>query len=100
MNSYSLNEDIKKTEYTVIEKILTSNGYETSIIKQFKKPAHKENANKNQGSWAKFTYFGRETKFITKIFKETQTRIAYTANNTIKKRLTPPTIQPVSPKLV
>jgi len=89
MNSYSLNEDNKKTEYNVIEKILTSNGYETPVIKQFNKLAHKENANKNQVSWAKFTYSGRETKFITKIFKETQTRIAYTANNTIKKTFNP-----------
>ena len=48
MNSYSLNEDNKKTEYNSIDNILTSNGYETSIIKQFNKPAHKENINNNE----------------------------------------------------
>ena len=87
MNSYSLNEDNKKAKYNVIEQILTSNGCETSIVKQFNKPAHKGNANNNKGSWAKFTYFRRETKFITKLFKETQIRISYKANNTTKKRL-------------
>jgi hypothetical protein len=57
MNSYSLNDDNKKIEHNVIEKILTCNGYETSIIKQFKKPTRKESTVNNKSSWAKFTYF-------------------------------------------
>jgi len=35
--------------------------------------------------WAKFTYIGRETRFITKAFKNTKVRIAFTTDNTIKK---------------
>jgi hypothetical protein len=59
------------------------------LKKQLNKPRHKTQTNNNKDSWAKFTYFGKETRFITKLFKETQIRIAYKVNNTISKRLTP-----------
>jgi len=39
-------------------------------------------------SYAKFTYFGKETWAITKLFKETQLQVAYKVSNTINKRLT------------
>jgi hypothetical protein len=35
----------------------------------------KEDNNKNQNKWAIFTYTGKETRFITKIFKEFDTTI-------------------------
>jgi hypothetical protein len=34
------------------------------------------------------TYIGRETRFITKIFKKSNIRIALSTNNTIGKLLT------------
>jgi hypothetical protein len=68
---------------------MTNNGYEASIIKQFNKPGPKIHTNNNKDSWAKFTYFGKESGFITKLFRETQLRTAYKVNNTIEKRLTP-----------
>jgi hypothetical protein len=37
--------------------------------------------------WAKFTYIGKETKFITKLFKDTSVNITYTAKQTIRKLL-------------
>jgi hypothetical protein len=37
--------------------------------------------------WAKFTYVGKETKFIRKLFKNTPLKIAFTAQNTIGKLL-------------
>ena len=37
---------------------------------------------------AKFTYIGRETRFITKAFKNTKVRIAFTTDNTTKNLLT------------
>ena len=37
--------------------------------------------------WAKFTYVGRETKFITKLFKNSSVNISYTTHNTISKLL-------------
>jgi hypothetical protein len=38
--------------------------------------------------WAKFTYIGRKTRLITKIFKKSNIRIALTTNNTRGKLLT------------
>jgi hypothetical protein len=38
--------------------------------------------------WAKFTYIGRETKFITKLFKNTSVNITFTTKQTINKLLT------------
>jgi hypothetical protein len=37
--------------------------------------------------WATFTYVGKETRFITKLFKDTNVKIAFTTDNTIGKRL-------------
>jgi len=47
----------------------------------------RQNHNVQKQKWAKFTYIGKETRFITKLFKDTNVRIAFTINNTIGKRL-------------
>jgi len=95
MNTYRLNDDKKRTELQTIEQILDNNGYDSSIIEQFSKPRQKDNSNNTKDSWAKFTYFGRERRAITKLFKETRVRVAYKVNNTINKHLTH---KPHSPK--
>jgi hypothetical protein len=66
MNSYRLNDDNKQTEQQVIEQIVASSGYDTTIVKHFNKPGKKGSNNNNQEFWAKFTYFGKETRAITK----------------------------------
>jgi hypothetical protein len=38
--------------------------------------------------WARFTYVGKETRYITKVFKDTNVAVAFTTNNTIGKHLT------------
>jgi len=38
-------------------------------------------------SLAKFTYVCKETSFVTKLFKDTNVKIAFTTDNTIEKRL-------------
>jgi hypothetical protein len=83
MNTYRLNEENKHTEQHFIEQIVTSNCYDTSIIKYFNKPGQKRSNNNNKELLAKFTYFGKETRIITKLFTETQIRIAYKVNNTV-----------------
>jgi hypothetical protein len=37
--------------------------------------------------WSTFTYTGRETTFITNIFRRTNIKIAFRTNNTIGNRL-------------
>jgi len=37
--------------------------------------------------WATFTYIGKETTYITKLFKHTNIKIAYVTNNSIELNL-------------
>jgi len=48
----------------------------------------RQNHNVQKQKWAKFTYIGKETRFITKLLKDTNARIAFTTNNTRGKHLT------------
>jgi hypothetical protein len=43
--------------------------------------------NKENTKWATSPYIGKEIKFITKLFKKANIRIAYITNNTIGKLL-------------
>jgi len=44
----------------------------------------KKLTNGNPPKWVIFTYIGKETTYITKIFKHTNIKIAYLTNNTIQ----------------
>jgi hypothetical protein len=46
-----------------------------------------EDNNQDGKKWATFTYTGNETKFTTKLFKNTNLKIAYKTVNTIGKLL-------------
>ena len=37
--------------------------------------------------WAKFTYIGKETRFITKLFKNTDVKVTFTTDNPVERRL-------------
>jgi hypothetical protein len=56
--------------------------------------SHRENKHadnhttKQKQKWVTFTYTGKETKFITQIFKNTDIQIAYKTRNLIKTLLT------------
>jgi hypothetical protein len=40
-----------------------------------------------KGKWATFTYIRKETRFITKRFKNTDVKVTFTTDNTIERRL-------------
>jgi len=42
----------------------------------------------NKQKWCTFTYIGKETTYITKIFKHSNIKITYRTNNTLQKHLT------------
>jgi hypothetical protein len=89
LNTYDLSNDNKRIEQHTIQCILKNHGYPTSLIKQDKKHHREENkTSQRKGPWAKFTYIGKQTKFITKLFKQMPIRVTYTTNNTIGKLLT------------
>jgi hypothetical protein len=86
MNTYDLPDSNKTQEHNIIRQILHNNGYEPSVNTHYrkkKKPLPKQEKNK----WAKFTYIGKETKYITKLFRDSPIQISYTTNNTIGKIL-------------
>ena len=87
MVSYQLvPENLEKEQNTILQ-ILNNNKYDTSILRTLdtkKGNKHREEKNK----WAKFTYIGRETRAVAKIFKNTNVKVTFGTDNTIEKLLT------------
>jgi len=78
---------MQKKKSNIIQQILYNNGYNTSFLKSIsdsKQCVH--GTMKTQ--WSKFTYIGRDTRAITKTFKNTTVKVAYSTNNTLEKLLT------------
>jgi hypothetical protein len=94
LHTYPLDENAKKKEHNIIKQILTQNSYPPNTYKTQKihipkpkqLPPTTSQTNK-QEKRAIFTYFGHETHKITKIFKDTQLKIAFRTNNTIQQHL-------------
>jgi hypothetical protein len=64
-----------------MRQIIHNNKYNTSILNRIQ---IKKGTSKKKTKWAKFTYVGRETRYFTKIFKNTN-KVAYTTSNNIGK---------------
>ena len=91
MHSYRLNTTNIQKEKEIIQQILVNNKYDPSLIQKNRKKVDKVHTQKQdtEGTkWAKFTHIGKETRFITKIFRRSNVKIALTTNNTIEKLLT------------
>jgi hypothetical protein len=87
MNTYKLTPESKLKERDNIRQILLNNKYSASSLEKFNKEKRIGHDNQKK-KWAKFTYIGKETRFITKLFKNTNVKIAFTTNNTTEKCLT------------
>jgi hypothetical protein len=87
LNSYQVSHDKRVKECRIIQDILHNNGYNTSILKSISSSKkHKSRSEKTH--WSKFTYFGKETRAVTKVFKNTRIKVAYSTKNTLEKLLT------------
>jgi len=86
MNTYQLSPEEQQKESINIQQILKNDGYNTTIVKNASR-REKPKQDKNETQWAKFTYTGKETRAITKVFKNTKLRTVYSTNN-IGKLLT------------
>ena len=87
VNSYQLSKTAKEQKYNTIKQIMYNNMYNpsslnTNIVKRTGKQE-----NKDTQKWAKFTYIGKETKYITTLFKNLPIKILFTSNNTIGRIL-------------
>jgi hypothetical protein len=90
LNSYHLEDNEYNEEKHTIQDILSNNGFPTLTNKAHThkhSPPTPRNAPDSQ-KWATFTYTGKETTFITNLFKKTNIKIAFRTNNTITNLLT------------
>jgi hypothetical protein len=75
----------KLTPTDNVQQILLNKKYNASLDKFNKDKGQRQDNQRHK--WAKLTYIGKETRFITKLFKNTYVKIAFTTDNTIEKCL-------------
>jgi len=71
-----------------VRQILVNKCDPLPITLEHKKKKRNHNTQTQKHRWTRFTYDGKETRFITKLFKDTNITVAFTMNNTIGMRLT------------
>jgi hypothetical protein len=78
MNNYPISTESKHNEMQLINTILHGNGYpsQTHIHKKIQFRNTTSNTTQKQ-KWTTFTYIDNETRTITRLFKNTNLRIAY-----------------------
>jgi hypothetical protein len=87
MNTYPISANNKQWELQHIETILVNNNYPQHTHKNKKREENKNTAMNAREKWATFTYIGKQTRTIAKLFRNTNIKIAYKTTNTIQKHL-------------
>jgi hypothetical protein len=98
LNTYHLQNEEYSAELDTIHSIMLSNGFPIPALSsptptQYS-PTPRQKTNITTKKWTPFTYFGRETTFITNIFKKTDLTIIMRTNSSLQKLLMP---KPVTP---
>jgi hypothetical protein len=89
LNSYNLQYNEYQDELNTIHNILWNNSFPIKPHNTHStKPTHLDEPT-TPPKWASFTYIGKETSYITNIFRHTELKIALRTKNTIGKLLTP-----------
>jgi hypothetical protein len=86
-DTYSLNNDNRESENNIIHQILYNNSYDTTLLHKPPKTITHHNDTTHDKKWVRLTYVGKETRFITKLFKNSSALISYTKRNMINKLL-------------
>jgi hypothetical protein len=86
MKTYKLTPESRQKEENTVQQILVNNNYDVSTLNKFSKEK-KQKRDTQKEKWAKFTYVGKETRFITKLFKNTNVKVRFATINTIERRL-------------
>jgi hypothetical protein len=89
LNSYNPQHDKYQLELNSIHNILQNNGFPALPHKPYTPKPTQPIDKKTPQNWATFTYIGKETSFITNIFKKADIKIAFRTRNTIGNLLTP-----------
>jgi hypothetical protein len=81
-----MNETKKRTEKWHNKADTNNNKYDTTILNKINWTNDEQEH--NEGRWAKFMYVGRQTKCITKLFKNSNLKVSLKTKNTIGTLLT------------
>jgi len=89
INTYSVDHTKKQTETNIVKQTVNSNKFDTSILNRFNGEKTKREKDSQKRRWAKFVYCGKETRLVTKLFKNTNVKVAYMTKNNLGKLLKP-----------
>jgi hypothetical protein len=84
----------KTNRLKIIDQILRNNKYDSLPDRQPLKPQASIANPVPTTKFVRFTYFGKQTRYITKLFRHTSVKVAYTTHTTLQILLftpTPPT---------
>jgi hypothetical protein len=87
LHNYDLDEIASSKELNTIHNILHNNGFPIKIYNFNHKKPKPTNTDTQKQKWISFTYIGKETRYITHIFKNTNVKIAYTTKNSLDTHL-------------
>jgi hypothetical protein len=88
LNTYQLHTEEYKQEENIIHNILHNNSFPIRPIKaRMHKHNHTTPPPTQSPKWATFTYTGKETTYITNLFKQTNMKIAFRTRNSILNHL-------------
>jgi len=87
MNNYGLDTTRKQIELDTVRQIIHNNKFNTSISDRVNNAKSKQRQDNKPKRWPTFTYIGKETRQITKHFRKTKVKVAYTTKNNLEKLL-------------
>src|SRR5215510_7637846 len=85
--TYPTDPDCKLRERSIINHILRNNNYGSTITHTRNNEPKTSRSKTQKTKWEKFTYMGRETRYITKLFKPFDIGISFSTRNNIKTLL-------------
>jgi len=74
IDTYLLDQNKKQKEMNTVKQILKHNNYETAVLEKIYNKTRKQEQDNRKKKWEKFTYIGSETRYITKLFKNSNVK--------------------------
>ena len=70
-----------------MKQIVSNKKFNTSVLNKTSGRNTRRDKDNQKNRWAKFTYCGKETRMITKLFKNTNVKVTYRTKNNLEKLL-------------
>jgi len=70
-----------------VKQIVSNKKFNTSVLNKTSGRNTRRDKDNQKNRWAKFTYCGKETRMITKLFKNTNVKVTYRTKNNLEKLL-------------